>query len=434
LDQDNVLIICIEEKMAETVILETKSLSEVFSLNLRIPDYQRVYCWTEKNVMRLLDDIRNLTKEYRLGTIILQKKTEYYDIIDGQQRLVTLSLILNHLSGGSQIPLLNECFENDEACQYIAYNKYLIEENLGNIRRKITPEDLLVNLSFNVLTLNDSSLELAYTFFSNENSKGCPLGDFDLLKAHHLRYVGNEHMAKDYATSWDSLILKGQDKARSERNYERSLALYIFRLRKWLNYDDWEESEKFRVKNEFEAARSIYNISAPTCDGQLLYKDPIEGGGYFFEYVSVFSEKYDAFSETKEYQALHHTLVGETHVWFRDVIECLLFAYYLKFEEHYLSDALALIARTISQARYESSRIYKESIFEYAKESKIAIMIDRNTSPSFLLAELEERARRLYGYPPEADGIRQRYHKLIQKLEHTIADRLTINLSGDMES
>ena len=48
-----------------------------------------------KNVEQLLDDIfipRN--HKYHLGTLILQKKGDDYDIIDGQQRTVTLALIL----------------------------------------------------------------------------------------------------------------------------------------------------------------------------------------------------------------------------------------------------------------------------------------------------------------------------------------------------
>lgn len=40
--------------------LETLSLKEIFERNLAIPDYQRIYCWSEKNVIRLLDDIKDL--------------------------------------------------------------------------------------------------------------------------------------------------------------------------------------------------------------------------------------------------------------------------------------------------------------------------------------------------------------------------------------
>ena len=84
--------------MSDKVELFTWDLEKILGLKLQIPDYQRIYCWLEKNVLQLLEDIQSIKEEYRLGTIILQKKEDnnsfVYDIIDGQQRLVTLSLIL----------------------------------------------------------------------------------------------------------------------------------------------------------------------------------------------------------------------------------------------------------------------------------------------------------------------------------------------------
>ena len=37
----------------EKVVLETKNLQDLFSSNLVIPDYQRTYCWEDKNVTDL---------------------------------------------------------------------------------------------------------------------------------------------------------------------------------------------------------------------------------------------------------------------------------------------------------------------------------------------------------------------------------------------
>ena len=45
---------------------------------------------------------------YRLGTIILHSHDNKYDIIDGQQRLVTLALLLSEI--GVKTGLLNEQF------------------------------------------------------------------------------------------------------------------------------------------------------------------------------------------------------------------------------------------------------------------------------------------------------------------------------------
>ena len=70
---------------------------------LRIPDYQRPYVWTEKETRQLWDDVIvskvGAKPEYRIGTIILHNNTEdnTLDIIDGQQRLTTLSLLMHYL-------------------------------------------------------------------------------------------------------------------------------------------------------------------------------------------------------------------------------------------------------------------------------------------------------------------------------------------------
>lgn len=74
-----------------------KSIGDV---RLTIPDYQRPYKWTARNAIQLLDDIieaKNGNKEvYRVGTLILHNEKEKgcYNIVDGQQRTITFSLLL----------------------------------------------------------------------------------------------------------------------------------------------------------------------------------------------------------------------------------------------------------------------------------------------------------------------------------------------------
>ncbi len=66
-----------------------------------VPDYQREYVWTEKQVNQLLDDINeqldSSESEYFIGTILVSPRDGekgHYDVIDGQQRLTTTFLIL----------------------------------------------------------------------------------------------------------------------------------------------------------------------------------------------------------------------------------------------------------------------------------------------------------------------------------------------------
>lgn len=66
-----------------------------------VPDYQREYVWTDKEVHQLLEDINEQidagsTREYFIGTILVSPTDQknHYEVIDGQQRLTTFFLLL----------------------------------------------------------------------------------------------------------------------------------------------------------------------------------------------------------------------------------------------------------------------------------------------------------------------------------------------------
>ena len=140
----------------------------------------------------LLDDVfEHISSEgeapYRLGTIILHARSKedaqdkVYDIIDGQQRLVTLALLLSEL--GVKTSLLKEKFPSKQSIEYIAYNKHLIRRYIKRYQPNVGGgvEKLLKQIEFSVLLLQDTPIDLAYTFFSNQNSRGVALSDYDLI-------------------------------------------------------------------------------------------------------------------------------------------------------------------------------------------------------------------------------------------------------------
>lgn len=66
-----------------------------------IPDYQREYVWTDKEVHQLLEDINEQidtgsAREYFIGTVLVSptQQKSHYEVIDGQQRLTTFFLLL----------------------------------------------------------------------------------------------------------------------------------------------------------------------------------------------------------------------------------------------------------------------------------------------------------------------------------------------------
>ena len=81
-----------------------------------IPEYQRPYKWRNKQIEDLIDDIEESmdTGEYFIGSIILVKKNDVYDVIDGQQRLTTLTLMLAAFYQKFGIQEIRKCFIDDD--------------------------------------------------------------------------------------------------------------------------------------------------------------------------------------------------------------------------------------------------------------------------------------------------------------------------------
>jgi uncharacterized protein with ParB-like and HNH nuclease domain len=84
---------------------EEKNIGQVLTEQLRyeIPPYQRPFSWEVEHVQDLLNDVEEAydtkDKEYVIGSLITieRKPNELYEIVDGQQRLTTLSLIFSRL-------------------------------------------------------------------------------------------------------------------------------------------------------------------------------------------------------------------------------------------------------------------------------------------------------------------------------------------------
>src|SRR5690554_4587822 len=85
-----------------------KSIREIFESNYIVPLYQRNYAWTDDEIHQLLRDIyENYLKDpngfYFIGTlVVLKRKNGDFEVIDGQQRLTTLSLIAKKLDPSLQ--------------------------------------------------------------------------------------------------------------------------------------------------------------------------------------------------------------------------------------------------------------------------------------------------------------------------------------------
>jgi uncharacterized protein with ParB-like and HNH nuclease domain len=96
--------------------LAIASINKILTMELTLPSYQRPYRWSVASTNTLFIDtyeaFKNNLPEYRLGTVILHKdSSNVYNIVDGQQRLTTLSILLYTLGKENQ-RLLREKYSN----------------------------------------------------------------------------------------------------------------------------------------------------------------------------------------------------------------------------------------------------------------------------------------------------------------------------------
>ena len=217
-----------------TIQFTSKKVGELLKEEgLRIPSYQRPYKWNRKHIRNLFYDLRDAMgkKEYQIGSVILHEN-DGYDIVDGQQRLISISLFLHLLDdlenykGAKQ--LLSAAVFGELSC-YHASENYNEWENLTQLVGENQAKDicnfLLENCSVSVITMPQERLSEAFQLFDSQNNRGKSLEPHDLLKAYHLRKQDSED--ERIVEKWEQFV---EDK---DLSLKELFDKHLFRMRRW---------------------------------------------------------------------------------------------------------------------------------------------------------------------------------------------------------
>lgn len=240
-------------------------LSKIFSSEFEyvIPSYQRPYAWTVDQASELFDDLKSFydsedEEGYFLGSIVLIKSEEkpLAEVIDGQQRLTTLTILFaamacahdeankDELKGYvvepgkkvekiepksrlclrerdraffrkyvqefrlDQLTALDESALENEARANIVRNAKHLQEAIGKAFK--TPDELIEFASFlttrcylvAVSTPNEMS---AFRVFSVMNSRGLDLQPTDIIKADIIGKMKSEAERQTYNDKWEEM-------------------------------------------------------------------------------------------------------------------------------------------------------------------------------------------------------------------------------------
>ena len=202
--------------------------------DLRIPSYQRPYKWNRKHIRNLFYDLRDAMgkKEYQIGSVILHENDGYLDIVDGQQRLISISLFLHLLDSLENYKGANQLLSAEEfgelSC-YHASENYNEWENLTQLVGENQSKDicnfLLENCSVSVITMPQERLSEAFQLFDSQNNRGKSLEPHDLLKAYHLRKQYSED--EKIVEKWEQFV---EDK---DLSLKELFDKHLFRMRRW---------------------------------------------------------------------------------------------------------------------------------------------------------------------------------------------------------
>lgn len=326
--------------------------------NLRIPNYQRPYRWTTQNVNELIDDVSEAINgeksNYLIGNIILHKNKdgdkEYFDIVDGQQRLTTLALIIIYANENKEISLLEKINPNSISA---------LKNNFNIIKGSKKIDDKFLNfLKKQVIvtyTITDD-LDQAFILFSSQNTRGKPLDDKDLLKGHHIRFINRKTTQQECAKEFEKTL-------RDKRNNSDIFSI-VLTLLSIIKSGSKSELQGFDLsspniyenfKSEFLSDEIIFN----NYHNNFIATASIQGGEAFFKYLEKYTKLYNKLVEDEVFTCYEQLHGG--NIYLARVYQATILFYRDKFNDdsYDIEKALQIL---LLNFRLEKDSVRKEGV------------------------------------------------------------------------
>lgn len=321
--------------------------SSIFDLlstgNLAIPDYQRPYKWTKRNIEELLTDISKAIEEgqkygksykYRIGTILIHNSQDgKLYIVDGQQRIISIALVCLYLRPSFHSDLTDHCFSDNVSKQNIRDNYMFIRQWFtlqGDAEKNRFLDALKDIIEVIVITVDEESE--AFQLFDSQNSRGKALYPHDLLKAYHLRKMNSSLSEMEHA------VKKWEDEEPSE--IKELFSDYIFPI---FNWSKKAKTDTFSDRNieVFKGAdiKESYTYAMRAFKSSPIFQisEPFIAGNDFFEYVGHYIQLLrdikKELEQNGEFSAIQEILSDKSSglKYCKTLFYCVLLSYYDRF-------------------------------------------------------------------------------------------------------
>lgn len=246
----------IELRIFETIKKNIFNKSEKYV----VPLYQRAYAWSDDEINQFIEDIwGNETENYYIGSLVVYKRNDAFEVIDGQQRLTTLFLLLSYLGVEMKQNLFFDCRKRSNLTL-----KYMIE-NDGN--EKLNESDFeetlfsgkeIINTKFTIDKINKETFKekllkvILYRievpegtdlnrYFEIMNTRGEQLEQHEILKAKFMELIDESEIRNKFAEIWEACSdMTGY----VQMNMSTELRKEIFGKNSWDDYPKFEDYVK----------------------------------------------------------------------------------------------------------------------------------------------------------------------------------------------
>lgn len=194
-----------------------------------IPLYQRPYAWEDDQIRDLIEDVNDVNFQnedfrYCLGSLIVAKNSDCYEVIDGQQRLTTLYLLLNILGVNTEKTLYFAC--RDKSTKTLQDIKLILNDSTKFDDDNLYQNEILSGLKLikkylpkdDALSIFKEKLKhvIIYRikvpdhtdlnhYFEIMNTRGEQLEQTDVLKARLMGYLSEDEKRREiFAKIWDA--------------------------------------------------------------------------------------------------------------------------------------------------------------------------------------------------------------------------------------
>lgn len=270
------------------------SIDKLLSINLIIPDYQRPYKWTDRNITDLILDTQKSIEEsrkytnfkYRIGTIILHKnENDEYEIVDGQQRILSFLLLKLYFNPNYTCTLLNTSYSNKITQKNLHDNFKIINEwfsSVDEVAKSMFNQALQSILEVVVIIVD--KIDEAFQLFDSQNTRGRALYPHDLLKAYHLREIHDKYEMQSAVVKWES---------KNPKAIRELFDLYLFPIWNWAKCrkcGNFTSADIDIYKGIEEKYGYTYARRANKAMPYFLLTEPFISGGNFFEMVDHYMQ------------------------------------------------------------------------------------------------------------------------------------------------